>query len=203
MAGVQVAPHGVERRSFKVVTPLSLVTALRDASVQTGERSGCFSKVSPGRQFIVKLLERQIAASHEKQYPLSVAVIRLQMGASLHAYYRESVISAVSKIFTGQLRPTDMLVRLSDDTLVLALPGATTNGARQVARRLQAQIERSLHFGRHAVKVTAAFGVSSEQEGSTGTGNSLLTAAECALESAVAEEPGGFVVYEAVPRGLL
>lgn len=138
----------------------------------------------PNRQYMVSLLDRQVALSQERQYPLCLALVEVPDLYRLDASYGDSALAAVGKIFRSQLRPTDLIVRYKDFVLALVLLECDESGGSSVCARLNKVLSRRLYFGKKSVQLNPIFAYSAEADGYGSAGNSVLSSAEFALDRA-------------------
>lgn len=136
----------------------------------------------PNRQYMVSLLDRQVALGQQGQYPLCLALCEVPDLYRLDASYNDSALAAVAKIFRSQLRPTDLIVRYKDFVLALVLLECDETGAESVCSRLKKVLARRLYFGKKSVQLNPIFAYSSEVDGYGSAGNSVLSSAEFALD---------------------
>ena len=108
------------------------------------------------------------------------------------------VLKALAAAMQAVAREGDTLARLGGEEFVLRLPAATEMAARRVAERLRLQVQAlSIAVGRHAVHVTASFGVALQGAGEDWT--QALERADAALYEA--KHGGRNRVVLAAPAG--
>jgi len=98
----------------------------------------------------------------------------------------DDALRAIAAFVAERARLTDLAARYEEDTLVLALPGTSLEGAHMVAEDLRTGIGRlDVPAGTPAVRLTVSIGIA-ERTPSASSAEALLDAARCALLAAKA-----------------
>lgn len=83
----------------------------------------------------------------------------------------DAVLKEVSERLVDSLRRSDTACRFGGEEFIIALPETSIEQARQIAERIRGAIkQRSIIHGRHAMDITASFGISQFQ----GTGSDRI-----------------------------
>ena len=140
---------------------------------------------------IMHLMRVEFGRAQRYRYPLScllIAVDRLGHLRDLYGYEaKEEILAEVVSLLEAQSRGCDFLGRLMDDRLLAVVPHTGAEGARVLGERLVAGARR-LRFvsDDRELGVTLSVGASTTERGEPLFFDSLLAAAEGALEEASA-----------------
>jgi diguanylate cyclase (GGDEF)-like protein len=141
------------------------------------------------RRWFENALKRQALRSGMSSDPLSLVLLDIdRFDRTNRAFGDEAgdaILRAVAHHLGNAIRPTDLIARFGADGFAIALPGATLENARVVARRLQADIAEAvivMDDGGILPPVTASGGVA-ELRGGAGV-EGLMCDATSALKEA-------------------
>ncbi|HSI05324.1 MAG: response regulator [Myxococcota bacterium] len=143
------------------------------------EATGAFG---PGA--LQPLLARDLARSRFERASMSVVVAALDAPADLPPTVRGEMLAAASRRITAMLRPSDALVRASDDMLCVLLPNTTSRDAMIFSEHLRAASQaETVVTPKGAMSTGCSFGIASS-DGAQVEAPMLLKMATSALEHA-------------------
>lgn len=153
---------------------------------------------------IQHLMRVEFNRAHRYRYPVSCMLIgidRLGHTRDVYGYeVKERVVELVIQMLMDATRTSDFLGRTADDCLMAVIPHTPPEGARILAERLvQGAAEAAFEVDGEKVPISLSVGLSNNQEGGTMYFDSLLLAAQGALDEAVAGGGGAYV--ERAPGG--
>jgi len=183
--GMTGAPGGFDRRAAKADEQYARVIATAPSSYQP--QADSYTEC-PTREYLVSVIERQVALSKQQHVPLSLVLVELWLVADANEAkrnsYADGALNAVSKIFRSHLRPTDIILRYRQKTLGLLLPESDQKGSERVCLRLRNALSRRLLFDANVIASVPVFGISDNISRFGNPGESLLSLSELQLDLA-------------------
>jgi two-component system cell cycle response regulator len=138
------------------------------------------------RRYVMDCLSIEFLRARRYETPLAVIMADLDQFKEVNDTYGhpggDAVLRGVSELLLDEIRATDIAGRYGGEELIVLMPQNTTEGARVLAERWRAQVDRAafkLTEGRTA-KVTVSIGIA-EFEAGFETPNDLIAAADSAL----------------------
>jgi len=153
---------------------------------------------------IQHLMRVEFNRAHRYRYPVACMLIgidRLGHTRDVYGYeVKERIVETVVGMLMEATRASDFLGRTADDRLMAIIPHTPPEGAQVLAERLVASTaETQLEVDGKHVPISISVGLSHNQAGDTMYFDSLLMAAEAAMNDAV-EQGGGRCVERAPGR---
>ncbi len=142
------------------------------------------------RAHFEKVLAREFASCSRSNRPLSLIMIDIDHFKVVNDTWGhpvgDKVLAAIAAVMRQRLRPRDLLARYGGEEFVLVLPETDVVGAKVVAERVRSQTEAALHsVGAPApLRITISAGLATSVDGSYGSKESLVDAADRALYAA-------------------
>jgi GGDEF domain-containing protein len=186
-------PGGFDRRATKAYDQYTSAareqyTRVVSAAPASYQPAADSYRECPTREYLVNVIERQVAISKQQNVPLSLVLVELLLVADANeakrASYADGALTAVTKIFRSHLRPTDVILRYQQKTLGLLLPESDQKGSERVCSRLSNAISRRLIFDANVIASVPVFGISDNISRFGNPGESLLSLAELQLDLA-------------------
>jgi diguanylate cyclase (GGDEF)-like protein len=143
--------------------------------------------------FLAAYMTQAVAQARRTGDPLALLCVGLDSAARHDPAEAASMMSRVVRTMLGALRSSDVVARLDDDRLAVALPGAGLAAAQKLAVSLQRAIAEAEPAPMAAHPVTVSLGVAGLPEHAREPGP-LLAAAREALARAQSDGTGRIVV---------
>jgi diguanylate cyclase (GGDEF)-like protein len=140
------------------------------------------------RRFLEETLDRELAAAARSHSPLTIILLDLDHFKKFNDIYGhaagDTVLRVVGSLLRGNTRSSDVSCRYGGDELIVLLPGASLELARERAEYLRTAFEQNeITYGGQVLKATLSVGVSAyPTHGSTR--EELIRAADTALYAA-------------------
>jgi diguanylate cyclase (GGDEF)-like protein len=120
----------------------------------------------PNRRALFDLLQREIIRERRRGHPLAVVMFDIDNFKEVNDRYGhaagDTVLRHVARVTANEVRGMDTLARYGGDEFVLVLPESDEAQALQLAERILAALRSSeVRIDRHALRITASFGVAS------------------------------------------
>jgi diguanylate cyclase (GGDEF)-like protein len=154
-------------------------------------------------RFLRTALRRELRRAGRFGQEVSLVMVEVDPPESVQAENGEPRANAILKelatVLAHEVRAFDLVARLDGDRFMLILPQTAKAGAREVAERMRAAVERNEFSTGPAGTVTASFGVASfPREG--GDDKALVAAVERALGQARQRGPNCVYAFDRAPE---
>lgn len=116
------------------------------------------------RRAFMEKLKQEMNRSHRDRMPMSLILLDVdkfkEINDSKGHLAGDTVLKAVAKSLSENLRSYDILGRYGGDEFILCLPNTAGSESRLIAERLRNAVEQAeIIFGNEKINVTASFGV--------------------------------------------
>jgi diguanylate cyclase (GGDEF)-like protein len=181
-------PEAPDEATVDALRMLGDLAAVAARAARTADGPGAGELTDPlthlaNRRAFEEALRREVERAYRGLLPLSVVVVDIdRLERANQAYGREAgdaAIRRVGQVLQEGLRQVDIAAHAGSGHFQILLPGATSDGAREVAERLRCAVAATKLPGIGAV--TATFGVAVLNEHAA-NGAGLLQAAGAALD---------------------
>jgi diguanylate cyclase (GGDEF)-like protein len=116
-------------------------------------------------RFLRTALRRELRRAGRFGQELSLVLVELDQLESFQAEHGElragMILRELASLLAAQVRSFDLVARTAGDPLMLILPQTGKTGAKEVAERMRAAVERNEFSAGPAGTITASFGVAS------------------------------------------
>lgn len=177
---IKASQAELRRRNSQLESMLHHVEAL----AITDPLTGLFN-----RRRLADVLKREWALARRYGNHLACIMIDIDHFKQVNDSYGhdagDAVLKAAARALEGSLREVDLAARYGGEEFAVLLPQTDREGALVLARRLHAafrQLESAV--GNEKLRITASFGVATQQDVPEGEAEDLIRAADAALYSA-------------------
>lgn len=151
------------------------------------------------------LMRVEFSRAQRYRYPLACIALtcdNLDHLRDVHGFdFKESVVDGVVDLLMNATRTCDYLGRLMDDRLLAILPHTTREGAEVLVQRLLKSVRQAkFEIRGETIDVSLSVGLSHFQDDNTIFFDSLVSAAEVALQEAMADGGDRYVHKDPGPR---
>ena len=153
------------------------------------------------RRYLDTFLERELAQARRARNPLAVMILDIDHFKQIndtHGHLAgDQVLRDVADLIRDTVRASDIICRLGGEEFLVVLPGASLEGAVDLAHRLRASLEaQSSRFDGKSIACTVSIGVAAYAHDGQGVDN-LIASADAALYGA---KLGGRNTVVAAPK---
>lgn len=142
----------------------------------------------PSRPWLMACLADECSRADRFGHPFSLVLFDVdqlsQINEEFGRDYGDAALARIAALLKQALRSTDTAGRLSGDRFCIALPNTTAAGAATLAEMLRGRIEAQPDPLEPTLSMTASFGVASTEQQGVHSANSLIAAANAAIEQA-------------------
>ena len=154
----------------------------------------------PNRQLLVDRLSQALAQARRHQQPLALLFLDVNQLRHVNDNFGhtagDSILREVAQRLRQSLREVDTVARLGGDEFAVLLPGATAEGAGQVADKLIERLAQPCRVEGHEFSLTFSIGVALSPDDAD-TPEALLRCADTAMYRAKLEGRGRWCFYSA------
>ena len=154
----------------------------------------------PNRQLLVDRMTQAMAQARRHQQPLALLFLDVNQLRHVNDNFGhtagDGILREVAQRLRQSLREVDTVARLGGDEFAVLLPGATAEGASQVADKLIERLAQPCHVEGHEFSLTFSIGVALSPDDAD-TPEALLRCADTAMYRAKLEGRGRWCFYSA------